>query len=134
MPHKKNPDVFELLRAKCNVIQSLPEQLTLLTNNLPSGYHRDMQLTKELVIPAIEQMKMCLHVLLEVLPSMRVNKNCIEDEKYKYIFSVEEVNRLVMKGIPFREAYHQVSESIRNNSFVPNTAVSHTHLGSIGNV
>jgi argininosuccinate lyase len=134
MPHKKNPDVFELLRARCNVIQSLPEQLTLLTNNLPSGYHRDMQLTKELIIPAVEQMKMCLHVLLEVLPSMKVNKNCIEDEKYKYIFSVEEVNKLVMQGIPFREAYHKVSESIANNSFVPNTNVNHTHLGSIGNV
>jgi argininosuccinate lyase len=133
MPHKKNPDVFELLRAKCNVLQALPEQLTLLTNNLPSGYHRDMQLTKELIIPAIEQMKICLHVLLEVLPYMQVNKNCTEDEKYKYIFSVEEVNKLVMKGIPFREAYHIISESIRNNSFVPDTNVSHTHLGSIGN-
>src|SRR5581483_8618770 len=111
-----------------------PEQLTLLTNNLPSGYHRDMQLTKELVIPAIGQMKMCLHVLIEVLPSMQVNKNCIKDEKYKYIFSVEEVNRLVMQGVPFREAYHRVSESISNNSFVPDTNVNHTHLGSIGNV
>jgi argininosuccinate lyase len=93
-----------------------------------------MQLTKELIIPAIEQMKMCLRVLLEVLPSLQVNKNCIDDEKYKYIFSVEEVNRLVMKGIPFREAYHAVSESIRDNSFVPDTNVNHTHLGSIGNV
>jgi argininosuccinate lyase len=112
MPHKKNPDVFELIRAKCNVLQGLPNQLTLLTNNLPSGYHRDMQLTKELIFPAIEQLKECLDVILHVLPSIQVNKNCSENEIYKHMYSVNEVNELVMQGIPFREAYKMISSNI----------------------
>jgi argininosuccinate lyase len=115
MPHKKNPDVFELLRAKCNVIQGLPNQLTLLTTNLPSGYHRDMQLTKELIFPAIEQMKECLDVLNYVLPQMRVNENCADDEKYKYMYSVNEVNSLVQSGISFREAYNIIAMKIKSN-------------------
>lgn len=112
MPHKKNPDVFELLRAKCNVIQGLPNQLTLLTNNLPSGYHRDMQLTKELIFPAIEQLKECIDVLTYSLPQMSVNEHCSKDERYKYMYSVNEVNELVMRGVPFREAYKLVSTRI----------------------
>lgn len=134
MPHKKNPDVFELLRAKCNVLQGLPNQLTLLTNNLPSGYHRDMQLTKELIFPAIEDMKQILHVLLHVLPDMKVNTRILEDEKYKYLFSVEEVNQLVLSGVSFRDAYHMVAMKIENQQFFPDKKIHHTHLGSIGNV
>lgn len=134
MPHKKNPDVFELLRAKCNVMQALPNQLLLLTNNLPSGYHRDMQLTKELIIPAIEEMKMCLDVLSHVLPQMQVNENLLSDPKYLYLFSVEEVNKLVQQGMSFRDAYHMVSAQISNGKFTPEKKIDHRHIGSIGNV
>lgn len=134
MPHKKNPDVFELLRAKCNVLQGLPNQLTLLTNNLPSGYHRDMQLTKELIFPAIEDMKQILHVLLHVLPDMKVNTRILEDEKYLYLFSVEEVNKKVLSGMSFRDAYHEVAGMIEHGQFFPDKKIHHTHLGSIGNV
>lgn len=134
MPHKKNPDVFELLRAKCNVMQGLPNQFILLTNNLPSGYHRDMQLTKELIFPAIEDMKHMLHVLLHVLPDMKVNTNILEDEKYQYLFSVEEVNQLVLSGMSFRDAYHEIATRIENHQFQTNKKIHHTHIGSIGNV
>jgi len=134
MPHKKNPDVFELLRAKCNVMQALPNQLLLLTNNLPSGYHRDMQLTKELIIPAIEEMKMCLDVLSHVLPQMQVNGDLLSDPKYLFLFSVEEVNKLVQQGMSFRDAYHTVSAQISNGKFVPDQKIDHSHIGSIGNV
>jgi argininosuccinate lyase len=106
-----------LLRAKCNVLQGLPNQLTLLTNNLPSGYHRDMQLTKELIFPGIEQMKDCLDVLIFSLPQIQINKHCAEDQKYKYMFSVEEVNKLVEEGIPFRDAYQLISKQIQKGSF-----------------
>ncbi len=133
MPHKKNPDVFELLRAKCNVLQGLPNQFTLLTNNLPSGYHRDMQLTKELIFPAIENIKECLNVLLYVLPKLQVNKTILDDPKYTYLFSVEEVNKLVLNGMSFRDAYQLVGEKIAQNNFFPEKKVSHTHIGSIGN-
>ncbi len=133
MPHKKNPDVFELLRAKCNVIQALPNQLTLLTNNLPSGYHRDMQLTKELLFPAIEELKECLDVLSHVLPAMEVKPEVILEEKYKYLFSVEEVNILVRSGIPFREAYQLIAKRIASGEFDPDKKMVHTHIGSIGN-
>jgi len=119
MPHKKNPDVFELIRAKCNIIQGLPNQLTLLTNNLPSGYHRDMQLTKELIFPAVEQFKECLDVLIYTLPQLQVNKECANDEKYKYMFSVDAVNKLVQKGIPFREAYQLIGKQIQEEIFKP---------------
>jgi argininosuccinate lyase len=119
MPHKKNPDVFELLRAKCNVLQGLPNQFTLLTNNLPTGYHRDMQLTKELLFPAIESLKECLNVLNYVLPKIQVNASCISDEKYDFMFSVEEVNKLVQSGISFRDAYGIVAEQIQNGNFKP---------------
>lgn len=114
MPHKKNPDVFELIRAKCNVLQGLPNQITLLTNNLPSGYHRDMQLTKELIFPAIEQLKECLDVMLHVLPNIQINTQCANQDIYKHMYSVNEVNELVMQGVSFREAYSLVSKKITN--------------------
>jgi argininosuccinate lyase len=120
MPHKKNPDVFELLRGRCNMLQDLPNQLTLLINNLPSGYHRDMQLTKEIIFPAVKQIRECLDVLVHVLPQIEINHDILSDEKYRYIHSVDEVNRLVMAGVPFREAYNQVADRIREGTFVSN--------------
>jgi len=135
MPHKKNPDVFELIRAKCNRIQSIPNELTLLINNLPSGYHRDMQLTKEILFPAIEELKACLQLMQVMLSNMKVKENILTDEKYKYLFSVEAVNELVNKGVPFREAYQQVGNSINKGEFEYDLQqLHHTHEGSIGNL
>lgn len=136
MPHKKNPDVFELIRAKCNRIQSIPNELTLLVNNLPSGYHRDLQLTKEILFPAIEELKACLQLMGVMLAEMKVNENILSDEKYKYLFSVEAVNELVNKGIPFREAYKQVGNDIDKGTFNFDFTkkLHHTHEGSIGNL
>lgn len=135
MPHKKNPDVFELIRAKCNRIQSIPNELTLLINNLPSGYHRDMQLTKEILFPAIEELKACLRLMQLMLSNMKVKENILTDEKYKYLFSVEAVNDLVNKGVPFREAYQQVGNSINKGEFEYDLQqLHHTHEGSIGNL
>src|SRR5688572_4606724 len=136
MPHKKNPDVFELIRAKCNRIQSLPNELTLLLNNLPSGYHRDLQLTKEILFPAIEELKACLQLAKLMLSNIEVRDNILEDEKYKYLFSVEAVNELVNKGIPFREAYQQVGNQIEKGEFKFDLSkgLHHTHEGSIGNL
>jgi len=135
MPHKKNPDVFELIRAKCNRIQAIPNELTLLCNNLPSGYHRDMQLTKEIVFPAIEEIKSCLEMACLMLAEIRVKENILDDEKYKYIFTVEKINELVNQGTPFREAYKQVAEEVQNNTFTYKPAnIKHTHEGSIGNL
>lgn len=135
MPHKKNPDVFELIRAKCNRIQSIPNELTLLINNLPSGYHRDMQLTKEILFPAIEELKACLQLMQLMLSNMKVKENILTNEKYKYLFSVEAVNDLVNKGVPFREAYQQVGNSINKGAFEYDwQQLHHTHEGSIGNL
>lgn len=134
MPHKKNPDVFELLRAHCNRIQSLPNQLLTVTNNLPSGYFRDMQLTKELFIPAFQELNECITIAAFALENIRVNENILEDEKYQYLYSVEEVNRLVLSGIPFRDAYREVGSSIENGEFNPSREIHHTHEGSIGNL
>ena len=135
MPHKKNPDVFELIRAKCNRIQSIPNELTLLINNLPSGYHRDMQLTKEILFPAIEELKACLHLMQLMLSNMKVKEDILTDEKYKYLFSVEAVNELVNKGVPFREAYQQVGNAINKGEFAYDLQqLQHTHEGSIGNL
>jgi len=117
MPHKKNPDVFELIRAKCNRIQATPGELTLLINNLPSGYHRDLQLTKEILFPAIEEGKACLQMTRLMLSHIQVREGILEDEKYKYLFSVEAVNELVNKGVPFREAYKQVGNEIDKGEF-----------------
>lgn len=134
MPHKKNPDVFELIRAKCNDIQSIPNKLTLITSNLPSGYHRDYQLLKEKLFPAVETLKSCLKVSQLMLENIEVNSDAIDDEKYKYLFSVEEVNKKVENGIPFREAYQQVGKAIKNGDFNPDRSVDHSHEGSIGNL
>lgn len=116
MPHKKNPDVFELIRAKCNLLQGIPNQLTLLTNNLPCGYHRDMQLTKELIFPSVIQLKECLDVLIHILPEMNVNTHCSQHPIYKHMNSVNEVNELVKSGVSFRDAYNIVSVKIQNES------------------
>ena len=136
MPHKKNPDVFELIRAKCNRIQSIPNELTLLVNNLPSGYHRDLQLTKEILFPAIEELKACLQLARLMLSNIDVKDNILADEKYKYLFSVEAVNELVNKGIPFREAYQQVGNQIEKGAFNFDYTkqLHHSHEGSIGNL
>lgn len=134
MPHKKNPDIFELIRAKCNNIQSLPNELTLVTNNLPSGYHRDFQLLKEKLFPAVETLKSCLYMSRFMLEHLQVNPDVIEDKKYQYLYSVEEVNRKVMKGVPFREAYRQVGKTIEEGKFDPDREILHTHEGSIGNL
>jgi argininosuccinate lyase len=136
MPHKKNPDVFELIRAKCNRIQSIPNELTLLINNLPSGYHRDMQLTKEILFPAIEELKACLQLMQLMLSNLSTKDNILEDEKYRYLFSVEAVNDLVNQGIPFRDAYQQVGNDIDKGKFSYDykNKLFHTHEGSIGNL
>ncbi|MBD3906580.1 argininosuccinate lyase [Chryseobacterium sp. Ch-15] len=135
MPHKKNPDIFELVRARCNRIQSLPNEFILLTNNLPSGYHRDMQLTKEILFPAIDSLKECLEILNYTLPNIQVKDGILEDEKYKYLFSVEKINEEVKNGSSFRDAYVKVGQEIENNEFdfeIGN--LNHTHQGSIGNL
>lgn len=134
MPHKKNPDVFELVRAKCNHIQSLPNQLTLIINNLPSGYHRDYQLLKENVFPAVQTLTSCLEITIYMLKHIEIQTGITDDEKYKYLFSVEEVNKKVRKGVPFREAYREIASAIENNNFSPAKKIEHTHEGSIGNL
>jgi argininosuccinate lyase len=136
MPHKKNPDVFELIRAKCNRIQAIPNELTLLVNNLPSGYHRDLQLTKEILFPAIEELKACLQLSRLMLSNIEVKDDILSDEKYRYLFSVEAVNELVNQGIPFREAYQQVGNSIERSEFTFDytKGLHHTHEGSISNL
>lgn len=135
MPHKKNPDVFELIRGKCNRLQSLPNEITLLLTNLPSGYHRELQLTKEILFPAIQELKACIQMMMLMLQHIRINDHILADEKYKYLFSVEAVNELVNKGVPFREAYRQVGNSIQNGTFTYNLQqLHHTHEGSIGHL
>ncbi len=135
MPHKKNPDVFELIRAKCNRIQSVPNEITLLINNLPSGYHRDLQLTKEILFPAIEELKACLQMMQLMLNNISIKKKILVDEKYKYLFSVEAVNELVNKGVPFRQAYQEVGNEINKGAFSYSLQqLHHTHEGSIGNL
>lgn len=134
MPHKKNPDVFELIRAKCNKIQSLPQQIMLIMNNLPSGYFRDLQIIKEVFIPAFDELLECLEMTTYIIKKMKVNKEILKDDKYLYIFSVEEVNRLVLEGVPFRDAYKKVGLDIEAGNFEHNKDVHHTHEGSIGNL
>jgi len=134
MPHKKNPDVFELIRAKCNRIQAIPNELTLLINNLPSGYHRDMQLTKEILFPAINELQNCLQMTQFMLQQIQVNANILNDDKYLYLFSVERVNELVLQGVSFREAYNIIGKEIENGSFKAHEKLNHTHEGSIGNL
>ncbi len=136
MPHKKNPDVFELIRAKCNRIQSVPNELSLLTVNLPSGYHRDLQLTKEILFPAIEELKACLQMTMLMLSEIRITKNILDDKKYEHLFSVEAVNELVNQGVSFREAYKTVGNQIAEGGFTfhPSRSLKHTHEGSLGNL
>jgi argininosuccinate lyase len=134
MPHKKNPDVFELIRAKCNRIQALPNELTLLTNNLISGYHRDFQLTKECLFPALRELASCLDMTHLMISNLTINTQVIEEELYAVLFSVEEVNRRVLAGMPFRDAYMQISNEIENGTFSAERSVNHTHIGSIGNL
>lgn len=134
MPHKKNPDVFELIRAKCNKIQALPYELTLLTNNLPSGYHRDFQLLKESLFPAIQSLKSCLEIFHFAIKDISVNENILKDSKYDYLFTVDSLNELVTAGKPFRDAYKIVAEQIENNTFQSPKATKHTHEGSINNL
>ena len=134
MPHKKNPDVFELTRAKCNKIQGLPQQITLICNNLPSGYFRDLQIIKELFLPAFDELKDCLRMATHMLRELKVNEHILDDERYAYMFSVEEVNRRVLAGVPFRDAYKQVGLEIEAGQFKPNKSVAHTHEGSVGNL
>ncbi|TDS12537.1 argininosuccinate lyase [Maribacter caenipelagi] len=134
MPHKKNPDVFELVRGKCNKLQSIPNQLTIIINNLPSGYHRDLQLVKEIIVPAIQDMKACLEILTFSLKEIKVNKEILEDPKYDYLFSVDTLNELVQNGMPFRDAYKKMGMEINEGTFTPKRDIHHTHEGSLGNL
>jgi len=136
MPHKKNPDLFELVRGHCNRIQSLPNELSLLLTNLPSGYHRDIQLTKEILFPGIESLLDCIRILIHALPQMQVKDHILKDEKYKFLFSVEAVNALVNSGMSFREAYRQIGTQIQLDQFTAPAfeASTHTHSGSMGNL
>ena len=134
MPHKKNPDVFELTRAKCNKLQGLPQQITLISNNLPSGYFRDLQIIKEIFLPAFDELKDCLRMVTHMMREVKVNEHILDDDKYALLFSVEEVNRLVLEGVPFRDAYKQVGLDIEAGKFIPVKEVRHTHEGSIGNL
>ena len=134
MPHKKNPDVFELVRGKCNRLQTVPNQLILITNNLPSGYHRDLQLVKEVIVPAIQDLKACLEIMTFSLKEIRVNENILDDPKYDYLFSVDTLNELVLSGMPFRDAYKKMGKEINEGTFTPKRDVRHTHEGSFGNL
>lgn len=134
MPHKKNPDVFELIRAKCNKIQALPYEITLLTNNLPSGYHRDFQLLKEGLFPAIQNLKSCLEIACFSLKDIQVNTTILEDKKYDYLFTVDNLNELVQQGVPFRDAYKIIATQIENGEYEPSSKTTHTHEGSINNL
>lgn len=134
MPHKKNPDVFELIRAKCNKIQALPQQVMLIMNNLPVGYFRDLQIIKEVFLPAFDELQDCLKMAAYIINKMEVNEHILDNKMYEPIFSVEEVNRLVTEGVPFRDAYKQVGLDIEAGNFIADKAVHHTHEGSIGNL
>jgi argininosuccinate lyase len=134
MPHKKNPDVLELVRGKCNRIQAIPNELSLLLTNLPSGYHRELQLTKEIIFPAINELNNCIQMMKLMLDAITVRQDILEADLYTYIFSVEAVNELVGQGIPFRDAYRQVGNDIAAGTFKPARSIQHTHEGSIGNL
>jgi argininosuccinate lyase len=134
MPHKKNPDIFELIRGKCNKIQALPYEITLITNNLPSGYHREFQLLKEGLFPALQSLKACLEMAQYSIREIKVNESILDDKKYDYLFTVDALNELVTSGIPFRDAYKIVGEQVDNGTFVSPKATKHTHEGSINNL
>lgn len=134
MPHKKNPDVWEIMRGKCNRLQALPNDVAMMTINLPSGYHRELQLLKELLFPAFSELTACLQMATFMLENINVNNDILSDPKYAYLFSVEEVNRMVLDGVPFRDAYKQVGLAIEKGDFKPDKKVNHSHEGSIGNL
>lgn len=134
MPHKKNPDVFEIMRGKCNIMQSLPNDIAMITTNLPSGYHREMQLVKEKVFPAFTLINECLDMAVFMLDNIIVNEDILNDDKYQYLYSVEVVNNMVLDGIPFRDAYKKVGQMIEAGEFQPSKEINHTHEGSIGNL
>ena len=134
MPHKKNPDIYELIRGKCNILKSLPTQITMLTANLPSGYHREMQLAKGPIIDAIIEIKECLKIFTESLKFIKIKKNILEDPKYKNIFSVDSVNEYVKKGMPFRDAYQKIKEKIESKKYKSTQKINHSHIGSVGNL
>lgn len=134
MPHKKNPDVFELIRAKCNKLQALPEQITLIMNNLPVGYFRDLQIIKEVFLPAFGELKDCLRMAAYIISKMEVNRNILDNPMYDPMFSVEEVNRLAAAGMPFRDAYRKVGMEIENGTYRADCNICHTHEGSMGNL
>ena len=134
MPHKKNPDVFELIRSYCNRIKALPNEIMMMTTNLPSGYHRDLQLLKEHLFPAFQQLKNCIEMACLMIENMEVKKDILEDTQYQFLFSVEEVNKLVNEGMPFRDAYKKVGIAIEEGNFTYSTKLAHTHEGSIGNL
>lgn len=134
MPHKKNPDVFEIMRGKCNRLQSIPNEIALLTGNLPLGYNRDLQLLKDIIFPATTEMKECLEMADFMLQHIRIRKDILEDQRYDYLFTVEEVNRLVLAGMPFREAYKKVGLEVQDGTYRPVRSVKHTHEGSINNL
>ena len=134
MPHKKNPDVFELIRGHCNKIQALPYQLSMITNNLPSGYFRDMQVMKEIFLPVFDDLESCLEIAAYAAEHIKVNPNILDDRKYDHIFTVEEVNKLTLQGMPFRDAYKEVGRQIADGAYKPEKTVNHTHEGSIGNL
>lgn len=134
MPHKKNPDVFELIRSRCNKIQALPTEIAMMTTNLPVGYHRDLQLLKENLFPAFQSLNECLEIATFMLENIEIKNNILDDPKYDYLFSVEVVNNEVLKGIPFREAYKNIGLAIEEGTFQPSKEVNHTHEGSIGNL
>jgi argininosuccinate lyase len=134
MPHKKNPDVFEIIRGKCNRLQSIPNEVSLLTTNLPLGYQRDLQLLKDIIFPAIVDLKKCIDMTTFMVNNLQINKDILSDEKYDYLFTVEDVNRLVLNGMPFRDAYKTIGMQVQNKTYQPTREVHHTHQGSIGNL
>lgn len=134
MPHKKNPDVFELMRGKCNRMQALPNELALVSTNLPSGYHREMQLLKEILFPAIQDLRNCLEIACFMLPQIKVKPNILENPMYDYLFTVEDVNRLALSGVPFRDAYKTIGLQVQAGEYKPSRTVNHTHEGSISNL
>lgn len=134
MPHKKNPDVFEIMRGKCNRLQAVPNEISLLTANLPLGYHRDLQLLKDIIFPATTTLCQCLDMCDFMLEHIIVKQNILDDERYNYLFTVEDVNRLALSGVPFRDAYKEVGMAVQRGEYVPTRSVEHTHEGSIGNL
>lgn len=134
MPHKKNPDVFEIMRGRCNRLQSVPNEIALLTTNLPIGYHRDMQLLKDILFPALSEIRRTIGMCDFMLSNLRVNTSILDDPKYDYLFTVEDVNRMTLEGVPFREAYRRIGVAVQQGEYRPTREVRHTHEGSIGNL